>query len=152
MEDSVVDTRCEAAEIPTGAGAETSVSEPEIQKKCSNCLNKIFACPKCGVKLEHIKGCNDFACCLYGYDKCVKTPNCNHGRTDKIPCCGHRWKISNTLMNKEPESRLRSARALLPRARAASRSPSRTSSRRPVSPRSSPVRHTTRLRRGPLKV
>ncbi len=64
---------------------------------CSNCLPKIITCPNCNTSLEHLNGCNDFACCLYGYDSCSQ--NCNHGSTENIKLCGHKWKLTHELMN-----------------------------------------------------
>lgn len=91
LEDKVIDTTCSAIEIDK--------PEVTVQTKCSTCLNKIFVCPKCGIKLEHIDKCNDFACCFYGYDNCLNNPTCDHGKSKGIPCCGNRWKISHQFMN-----------------------------------------------------
>lgn len=71
--------------------------EPEPHENiCQTCVpyKRSFNCPNCGMELEHLMGCRMFACCLYGHDKCVSNPKCNHGSTSNIKFCGHKWVLN----------------------------------------------------------
>lgn len=82
------------------ASGECAVEEKDLPEMCFDCNNKIITCPNCKLQFQHLTGCNDFACCLYGYDKCKSNSSCSHGVSETFKFCGHRWKISHDLMNR----------------------------------------------------
>lgn len=69
----------------------------EFSDRCSRCAPKMISCPGCGMTLEHLGGCAQFTCCLKGSDKCTGS-SCDHGSTESIKFCGHRWKLSQDQM------------------------------------------------------
>lgn len=88
------------------ATGECSIEEKDFPEMCFNCDNKIITCPKCSLQFQHLAGCNDFSCCLYGYDKCKQNGiDCDHGARVKetFKFCGHKWMITHDLMNSQVE-------------------------------------------------
>ena len=93
---------CQKCNLPFKAETEISSGYTRCQLDqpqhtniiCQNCEKRYkFQCPNCGLELEHLSGCMLFACCLYGRDRCLGD-NCDHGSTESIKFCGHRWVLN----------------------------------------------------------
>lgn len=77
-----------------------------IEKYCASCTkpSKTFACPGCGMQLQHLRGCNHFACCYYGWGVCNgRGARCDHGKselkTDNVVFCGRQFTILDSQRN-----------------------------------------------------
>lgn len=70
-----------------------------LSDMCSNCVNKTFECPGCGMALEHNGGCRQFSCCKYGADGCnERGEKCDHGSTDFARFCGKKWTLDEIFI------------------------------------------------------
>lgn len=76
---NLVCKKCENIFEAGEASGECVIKEKDLPEMCFDCSNKIITCPNCKLQFQHLTGCNDFACCLYGYDKCKNNSSCNHG-------------------------------------------------------------------------
>jgi len=81
-----------------------SVRDPIPPSLCDDCeraaQKKMFECPKCRIQLEHSGGCQLFACCLYGRDRC-RGIGCDHGSSENIKFCGHKFEVEREHLCKD---------------------------------------------------
>lgn len=84
----------EHATSRSGCSESTEIG-PEL---CNGCVPGNFACPNCGLMMEHSGGCRLFACCLYGRDGC-KGETCDHGSTSSVKFCGHKFVVPDHIQS-----------------------------------------------------
>jgi hypothetical protein len=75
--------------------------ETARQVLCDECLlthngykrlkDTFLSCPNCKLEIQHGGGCNQMSCCKYGFHNCKE--ECNHGSTEVVKFCGHKWEI-----------------------------------------------------------